>query len=76
MVPSEVSGICFTIDPVTGDDKTMLIEVSEGLGEDIVSGKNAPEQYRYNWYENIEKDRAASNRLIPAVKLSMMTPAV
>ena len=70
MVPSEVSGICFTIDPVTGDDKTMLIEVSEGLGEDIVSGKTAPEQYRYNWYENIEKDRAASNRLIPAVKLS------
>ena len=70
MVPSEVSGICFTIDPVTGDDKTMLIEVSEGLGEDIVSGKTAPEQYRYNWYENIEKDRAASNRLISAVKLS------
>lgn len=70
MVPSAVSGICFTIDPVTGDDKTMLIEVSEGLGEDIVSGKTAPEQYRYNWYENIEKDRAASNRLIPAVKLS------
>ena len=70
MVPSEVSGICFTIDPVTGDDKTMLIEVSEGLGEDIVSGKTAPEQYRYNWYENTEKDRAASNRLIPAVKLS------
>ena len=70
MVPSEVSGICFTIDPVTGDDKTMLVEVSEGLGEDIVSGKTAPEQYRYNWYENIEKDRAASNRLIPAVKLS------
>lgn len=69
MVPSEISGICFTIDPVTGDDKTMLIEVSEGLGEDIVSGKTAPEQYHYDWYENIEKDRAPSNKLISSGRL-------
>ncbi len=52
MVPSEYSGICFTIDPVSGNDKTMIIEVGEGLGENIVSGRNKPEQYYYNWYEN------------------------
>ena len=69
MVPSEISGICFTIDPVTGNDKTMLIEVSEGLGEDIVSGKTAPEQYHYDWYEDCEVDRASSNKLIPLEKL-------
>ena len=51
MVPSEYSGICFTVDPVSGNDKTMLIEVGEGLGENIVSGQNKPEQYYYNWYE-------------------------
>ena len=33
MVPSTYSGICFTVDPVSGNDKTMLIEVGEGLGE-------------------------------------------
>ena len=51
MVPSEYSGICFTVDPVSGNDKTMLIEVGQGLGENIVSGQNKPEQYYYNWYE-------------------------
>ena len=64
MVQSDKSGICFTIDPVTGDDKTMLIEVSEGLGEDIVSGKTVPEQYHYNWYDNKETDRKSDNKLI------------
>ena len=50
MVPSEYSGICFTVDPVSGNDKTMLIEVGEGLGENIVSGLNKPEQYYFNWF--------------------------
>ena len=66
MVASDKSGICFTIDPVTGNDKTMLIEVSEGLGEDIVSGKTVPEQYHYNWYDNKETDRAEGSKLISA----------
>ena len=52
MIPSEYSGICFTINPITGKDKEMLIEVGEGLGENIVSGQNKPEQYSYNWFEN------------------------
>uniref|UniRef100_UPI004056A89E PEP/pyruvate-binding domain-containing protein n=1 Tax=Acetatifactor sp. TaxID=1872090 RepID=UPI004056A89E len=51
MVQSEYSGICFTINPITGNDKEMSIEVAPGLGENIVSGKVAPEQYYYNWYE-------------------------
>ncbi len=50
MVDSEYSGICFTINPITGNDKQMLIEIGEGLGENIVSGKVAPEQYYYDWY--------------------------
>lgn len=69
MVASDKSGICFTIDPVTGNDKTMLIEVSEGLGEDIVSGKTVPEQYHYNWYDNKESDRKADNKLISEAKV-------
>ena len=56
MVNSEYSGICFTIDPVNGTDKTMLIEVGKGLGENIVSGLNKPEQYFYNWYDDVVTD--------------------
>ncbi len=51
MVQSEYSGICFTINPITGNDKEMVIELGEGLGENIVSGKVAPEQYFFNWYD-------------------------
>ena len=64
MVDSEKSGICFTIDPITGNDKTMLIEVSEGLGENIVSGKTNPDRYYYNWYDKKEVDRDENNKLI------------
>ena len=51
MVDSDISGICFTVNPVTGNDKIMLIEVVKGLGENIVSGRVNPEQYGYDKYE-------------------------
>jgi len=54
MIDSEYSGICFNINPMTGNDKEMLIEVGKGLGENIVSGKVSPEQYYFNWFENRE----------------------
>lgn len=53
MVNSDYSGICFTLNPTTGNDKEMLIEISKGLGENIVSGKTKPAQYFYNWYDDI-----------------------
>lgn len=49
MVNSEYSGICFTLNPLTGKDTEMIIEIAEGLGENIVSGRVKPEQYIYNW---------------------------
>ena len=64
MVDAEYSGICFTLNPATGNDKEMLIEVSEGLGENLVSGKTAPEQYFYNWYEGKEVNRKESNKFL------------
>ena len=51
MCDAKYSGICFTCDPINGTDRQMLIEVGEGLGENIVSGQNKPEQYYYNWYD-------------------------
>ena len=69
MVDSDLSGICFTIDPVSGNDKTMLIEVSEGLGENIVSGKTVPEQYHFNWYDGKEVDHKEGNKFISSEKV-------
>jgi pyruvate,water dikinase len=38
MVDARASGISFTIDPVTGDPKKIIIEANWGLGEGVVSG--------------------------------------
>ena len=68
MVNSDYSGICFTVNPTTGDDKEMLIEIAEGIGEEIVSGHNAPEQYFYSWYNNYTKiDK--NNKILDKAKL-------
>ena len=44
MVRSDISGVMFTSDPVTGEDHT-VIEASWGLGESIVSGLVTPDKY-------------------------------
>ncbi|MFA7653559.1 MAG: PEP/pyruvate-binding domain-containing protein [Candidatus Magasanikbacteria bacterium] len=45
MVQSEISGIAFTVHPVTEDPKQMIIEAGYGLGEAIVSGQITPDSY-------------------------------
>ncbi len=44
MVASDISGVMFTSDPVTGEDH-VVIEASWGLGESIVSGLVTPDRY-------------------------------
>ena len=45
MVASEVSGVCFTVHPVTKDPNQLIIEAGWGLGEAIVSGMITPDSY-------------------------------
>ena len=45
MVESEVSGIAFSVHPVTEDRNQLIIEAGFGLGEAIVSGQVTPDSY-------------------------------
>ena len=45
MVPSEVSGVLFTANPVSGLRTETVIEATFGLGEALVSGKVEPDSY-------------------------------
>ncbi|MEK7575406.1 MAG: PEP/pyruvate-binding domain-containing protein [Patescibacteria group bacterium] len=45
MVESEVSGIAFSVHPVTEDRNQLIIESGFGLGEAIVSGQITPDSY-------------------------------
>lgn len=45
MVESEVSGVAFSVHPVTEDRNQLIIEAGLGLGEAIVSGQITPDSY-------------------------------
>lgn len=45
MIESEVSGIAFSVHPVTEDYNQLIIEAGFGLGEAIVSGSITPDSY-------------------------------
>jgi len=56
MVQSEVSGICFTVHPVTEDANQLVIEAGWGLGEAIVGGMITPDTYIVNKAEGVILD--------------------
>lgn len=67
MIDADYSGICFTLNPLTGKDTEMIMEVASGIGENIVSGRVKPEQYMYDWrtkeaYIDKEKSKLAYSR--------------
>ena len=48
MVNSDKAGVLFTVNPVTNNKKEMVIEAAFGLGEGVVSGAIAPDNYVLN----------------------------
>lgn len=45
MVPSEASGVLFTLNPLTGNRQEIVIDATLGLGEALVSGLVEPDHY-------------------------------
>ena len=45
MIPGDVSGVLFTLDPVTGDRDRMRVSACAGLGEALVSGAADADEY-------------------------------
>lgn len=45
MVPAEISGVMFTINPITHEKNQLIIEAVWGLGEYIVQGEVTPDTY-------------------------------
>lgn len=68
MIQSEVSGICFTVHPVTEDRNQMVIEAGWGLGEAIVGGLITPDSYVINKKENKIIDKNVSEQKIMIVR--------
>ena len=64
MVESEISGIAFSVHPVTQDYNQMIIEAGFGLGEAIVSGQITPDSYvlEKKPYSILEKNISEQSR--------------
>ncbi|MFC1726960.1 phosphoenolpyruvate synthase [Patescibacteria group bacterium] len=68
MVSSDVSGVMFTIDPITNDKKSLIIEAIYGLGEYIVQGKVTPDRYLVRKSDLKILDIYVAKQLIQLVK--------
>jgi len=64
MVMSEISGILFTADPLTGHRHTLTIDASFGLGEALVSGLVSPDAYRVDKRTRTILDRQIADKKI------------
>lgn len=45
LICADSAGVCFTLDPVTGDTDSIVINSNFGLGESIVSGRVRPDTF-------------------------------
>ncbi|MCJ8288588.1 MAG: hypothetical protein HRT58_01045 [Crocinitomicaceae bacterium] len=52
MVNPDHAGVCFTINPLSGNEKEIMIESIDGLGENLVQGTATPSSYKVNWYDD------------------------
>lgn len=62
MVNSEISGVMFTANPVSGKDE-IVIDASYGLGEAIVSGQVTPDHYTLSADGNIQEYHIGSKEI-------------
>ncbi|MBI4136659.1 phosphoenolpyruvate synthase [Candidatus Roizmanbacteria bacterium] len=70
MVESELSGVMFTVDPVTNDKTKLIIEAIYGLGELIVQGAVTPDQYIVDKSSNriLRKTIGEQEKFMPGTK--------
>jgi pyruvate,water dikinase len=73
MIQSDVSGVMFTIDPVTNDKNTLLIEAVWGLGETIVQGLITPDTYQVNKKNNKIIKRVVEEQTWQLIKVGKKT---
>jgi pyruvate, water dikinase len=48
LVPSDVAGVLFTADPISGSDELFVVEAAWGFGEAVVAGLVTPDHYVIN----------------------------
>lgn len=68
MVNSKAAGVMFTINPVTGDPNTLVIEAAWGVGETVVGGKVTPDEYAVDKNQLKILDKKIATKKIMAIR--------
>jgi len=76
MIQSEISGVGFSIDPVTGDIGTMILDANYGLGESVVSGEGEVDHFAIAKADLAVKDSAIATKTRKVVSAAQGTEEV
>jgi pyruvate,water dikinase len=68
MINSKASGVCFTLDPVSGDDSVIVIEGSWGIGEAVVQGRVMPDRFVVEKSTLKIRDKQISDKALMTVR--------
>ncbi len=64
MVPAEVAGAMFTVNPLSGDPGEMVINAAWGLGSAVMDGRVSPDTYRVDKASRWVRDRVIGDKAI------------
>jgi pyruvate,water dikinase len=67
MVPADVAGVLFTVNPLTGDPDEMIIDASYGLGTSVTDGRVTPDTYRIEKRGGWVRDRVTGDKRVRVV---------
>jgi phosphohistidine swiveling domain-containing protein len=62
MVPADVAGVLFTVNPLSSDPGEMVINASYGLGKTVVDGSVSPDTYRIDKASGWVRDRVIGEK--------------
>jgi pyruvate,water dikinase len=69
MVPADVAGVLFTVNPLTGESEEIVIDASYGLGTTVTSGLGSPDTYRIHKPSGWVRDRVIGDKRARVVVL-------
>jgi phosphohistidine swiveling domain-containing protein len=62
MVPADVAGVLFTLNPLTGDRDEIVIDATYGLGTSVTEGRATPDTYRIHKASGWVRDRVLGDK--------------
>lgn len=64
LIPADISGVMFTVNPHTGSRDELLIEAAWGLGETLVSGRVQPDVLRVRLTDGVVLEETVADKAV------------